>query len=77
MHQGLFSPVMLIMLGENAASQGSSALAFGGQGRALKIKELEVTGVGLHTEHVSACGPGVSSTGAGLEYTSCELDSCF
>lgn len=65
------------MLGENATAQCSFALAFGDQGMVLEIKELEVTGAGLDTQGVSECGPGVSSAGAVLNCTSCELDTWF
>lgn len=77
MHQGLFSPVTVVMLGENATAWCSFVLAFGDQGRALKMKEFEVTGAGLHTQGVSECGPCVSSTGAVLIYMRCELDTWF
>lgn len=74
MHQGPFSPAMVVRLGENAAAQGSFALASGDQRRAPKIKALlEVSGVGLHTEHRSECDPG----GAVFVYMSCEVDTWF
>lgn len=77
MHQGLFSPVTVVMLGENATAWASFVLAFGDQGRALKIKESEVTGAGLHTQGVSERVLCVSSTGAVLIYMSYELDTWF